>query len=113
MAEHVFVVLTNPVEGREEEYNRWYDEVHLGEVLDVPGFVAARRYRVAPSAGAVTHRYLALYHIDSDDVAASMAELNRRAGSGEMQMSDALDGGISPTLYEALPLSDKLRKSGR
>jgi hypothetical protein len=25
---NLFVVLSNPVEGREDEYNQWYDEVH-------------------------------------------------------------------------------------
>jgi hypothetical protein len=27
-----FLVFTNPVEGREDEYNEWYDNVHLGDV---------------------------------------------------------------------------------
>jgi hypothetical protein len=29
MAKHVFVVLTNPVEGEEDTYNDWYTNVHL------------------------------------------------------------------------------------
>jgi hypothetical protein len=41
MAKHVFVVLTNPVEGKEDTYNDWYTNVHLGDVLKVPGIVAA------------------------------------------------------------------------
>jgi hypothetical protein len=28
------------------EYHRWYDEVHLAEVLTIPGIVAARRVDV-------------------------------------------------------------------
>ena len=30
MAKHVFVVLTNPLEGKEDAYNDWYTNVHLG-----------------------------------------------------------------------------------
>ena len=36
----VMIVLSNPVGDRDDEYNRWYDDVHLPDVLSVPGFVA-------------------------------------------------------------------------
>src|ERR1700722_3894443 len=29
----------------EHEFNRWYDEEHIGRLLDVPGFLSAGRYR--------------------------------------------------------------------
>lgn len=29
----------------EEEWNRWYDEKHVPELLTVPGFVSAQRFR--------------------------------------------------------------------
>ena len=47
MADHHMLVFTNPLPGREAEFNKWYDEVHLPEVLQVKGFVAARRYVVS------------------------------------------------------------------
>ena len=34
MATHRLIVFTQPTEGKEDEYNRWYDEVHLGDVLE-------------------------------------------------------------------------------
>jgi hypothetical protein len=46
MAKHVFVVFTNPVEGKEATYNDWCDNRHLPDVLDVPGFVSAQRFRL-------------------------------------------------------------------
>ena len=51
MSDHVMVVFTNPVTGKEDEYNRWYNEVHLGEVLRTPGMLAARRYRLVDGVG--------------------------------------------------------------
>ncbi len=107
MPEYSFLVFSNPAEGREEEYNRWYDDVHLGEVVQVPGFVAARRFRVMPPAGggeAPKHRYLAIYEIESEDVAATMGELTTRAGDGRLRMSDAL-GDVATGLYE--PITDR------
>ncbi len=90
MAQHVLMVMSNPVEGREDEYNDWYDNVHLGEVLQVPGFVAARRYVAGPSArGASTHRYLSIYEIEADSLDEALAALT--AGVRSMRMSDAID----------------------
>lgn len=41
----------------EEDFNRWYDDEHLIERANVPGFLNARRYRVLQG----TPKYLALY----------------------------------------------------
>jgi hypothetical protein len=46
MTENLHLVFSKPPEAiSDEEYNRWYD-FHLGEILVVPGFVSARRYRL-------------------------------------------------------------------
>jgi len=45
----VQVVFSNPVEGKEDEFNEWYDNVHVPELLAVPGMVSATRY--APARG--------------------------------------------------------------
>lgn len=39
----VSIILANYIPGRKAEYDRWYEEVHCGEVSDVPGHVAMRR----------------------------------------------------------------------
>ena len=39
-----FFAFTNPTSGKEDEYNTWYDEHHLKDVINVPGFVSARRF---------------------------------------------------------------------
>lgn len=53
MATHIFDVHSNPVPGREDEYNDWYTNQHLSDVLASPGFVAAQRFEVAapPASG--------------------------------------------------------------
>src|SRR5215469_214807 len=47
MAKHTFLVLTNPVQGKEKEYNDWYTNQHIPDVVSVPGIVAAQRYKLA------------------------------------------------------------------
>jgi hypothetical protein len=46
MEKHLFVVFTNAVEGQEDIYNEWYTDVHLKDVLKVPGIVAAQRFKL-------------------------------------------------------------------
>ncbi len=41
----------------EEEFNRWYDEEHLAERVNIPGFINARRYRSLQGSP----KYIALY----------------------------------------------------
>jgi hypothetical protein len=53
----------------EDDFNEWYD-AHLPEILSIPGFVSAQRYRLDPvvvdDEAAVTYRYLAVYEIEGD-----------------------------------------------
>jgi hypothetical protein len=103
--ECTYVVLSNPAPGREEEYNRWYSDRHLAEVVSVPGFVSARRFKVVdPSAeGAPQQSYMALYNIKSDDPEGLIDSLRELVESGRMEMSEALSQDILVTvLYEAI-----------
>ena len=40
---NLLLVLSNAVEGKEDEFNDWYSNVHLHDGVKVPGFVAAVR----------------------------------------------------------------------
>src|SRR5262245_42126282 len=51
----------------EADFNAWYDEEHLPALTRVPGTLAARRYRSTETEGG-SHRYLALYHLESPAV---------------------------------------------
>lgn len=59
----------------EAEFNDWYDNEHIPALSAVPGTVLARRYR--DDSG--SHRYLALYHLESPEVTMSDAW---KAGAG-------------------------------
>ena len=104
MAKYTFVVLSNPTTpGQEAEYNEWYNKIHIPDVLNVPGFVAAQRFKLAEAQfgdGPHAHRYLALYEIETDNAQASLDELKKRVGTADMVMSDGIDmKGISVGLF--------------
>ncbi len=62
----------------EEEWNVWYDQVHLPDILGCPGFIHTARY-VCDEAGA--RRYLTLYEVTDAGVVES-AEFSKRRGWG-------------------------------
>ena len=80
LAQNLQIVFSRlPDEVDEAEFNDWYD-AHLDEILSIPGFVSAQRFRleqvVVDEDAGVRYRYLALYEIEGDpqEVLAAMAE---------------------------------------
>jgi hypothetical protein len=100
------VVQSSPREDAlEDAYDAWYRDKHIPELLAVPGFVSARRYRVhGDPADPSAHRYLAVYEIESDDLAGTIAEMRRRraAAGGDPRGAEVLstDPPSVVTIYE-------------
>ena len=92
---------------REDEYNDWYTNTHIPDMLAGPGFISAQRYkRVDPATTpAQTPAYLAIYELEADDLAAPLdAHRERRAQGLTAPSSDALatDPPATMTIYELL-----------
>jgi len=88
------LVYSRPFPGRDDEYNEWYDNTHIPDILKVPGVVSAQRYDLRPLAREQgtepEYRYLTIYEIegDADEV---MAAVSQAATSGQAVMSDSFD----------------------
>jgi len=92
VAPNLFIALTNPIEGEDDAFNKWYDAQHVPEVLDVPGVVAAQRYDITElqvpddqdlpaQLPPPTHRYMVIYELDNEpDIV--MAEFLKRVMAG-------------------------------
>lgn len=92
------VVLINPASVADDgEFNRWYDEVHIPQVLErVPGVVGARRLRLTkeqllPEEALPGRRYLTIYDIEADDLQATADRLGVALGDGTLDLSSAVD----------------------
>ena len=95
------LVLTRAVAGQDDEFNRWYTDQHLADVLAVPGFVAASRMRqCAAPVSPVAYPYAAIYEIDHEDPQSVIDEMMSRVGSDRMPLSPALDPDMYCVLYE-------------
>jgi hypothetical protein len=81
----------------EDDFNEWYD-AHLPEILSIPGFVSAQRYRLEPVVvdGDVTvsYRYMALYEIEGD-LEQLLVEMKRLSLETRDSYADRKAGGDS------------------
>jgi hypothetical protein len=93
--------VTAPLPGHEKEFNEWYDNVHVPEVLRMPGVVAAQRYALAGAGDGDRSRYLAVYELETDDLAATLAAID--VAGQTLTFSDAMDLGVGAVdTYEVL-----------
>ena len=93
MARHVIVVMTNVWKERHDEYNEWYDSVHVPDLLKIPGVVAAQRFRAGPpllsTVEGSPYGYLSLYELETDDLPRVLADLEKAMPS--MAITKAID----------------------
>lgn len=92
---HLLVVLANAAPGTDEELSRWYEEVHIPDLLTVPGVVSAKRFRLTENQmrGVKTrpYEYMVLYQLESDDPKAVVDDIASRLRAGQFAVSPTLD----------------------
>ena len=105
----LYIVLTNATPGDDDVFNHWYNHTHLPDVLAVPGFVAAQRFRLIdhPALRPYPYRYLAICEVAAGEADAALAELAARAGTERMVLSPTLDrsgGAAAPFAVDGICL---------
>jgi hypothetical protein len=95
------IVFTSPSVDSETEFNAWYDNVHVPQVLEMPGFLSGQRFRLIDSDTSEGPRYLAAYQIESDDIDETLQTITDMAPG--RTKSAAIDISVSIVrMYEAL-----------
>jgi hypothetical protein len=113
MARYNIIVLSNPATGREAEFNAWYTNTHIMDLLKCPGVVSAQRFKaVEAHSPNAAQRYVAQYEVDTDDLDATMAEIQSRIGGPKMPMTDAFDSASAVFLVVA-PVTEKIAADAR
>jgi hypothetical protein len=79
IAADILVVTATIDPSVEKEWNDWYNDVHLPEIVECPGFLSAQRYVARESDTART--YVSVYELSGADVLDS-AEFKARRGWG-------------------------------
>ena len=91
MSNHYLVlVLTEPTEGDEDQFNHYYENTHLDEVIATTGWLSAQRFKLVDEAGeGCPLPYLATYEVSAGSAEEVIARLNETRP--ERQQSDALN----------------------
>lgn len=81
----LYVVSLEPEPGYEERFNEWYDDEHVPELLECPGFESATRFELIDGIPG-SPRYLAHYALSGMDAFTSEAYV-RQAGRSPAELS--------------------------
>jgi hypothetical protein len=107
MAKALFLAWASPVDDASDgEFNDWYEGTHIPEVrAAIPAITAVHRYTPADFPEGArdqqpAHRYLAVYELDTDDVAGAAAAL--QAAIGSMNISPTIDVQVVPPVLQWL-----------
>ncbi|GAB89707.1 DUF4286 family protein [Gordonia rhizosphera] len=79
---------------RLDEFNKWYEEVHIPEVLALEGFVSARRLRPLDGDGPI----VTIYDVDGEDLGAVASGLSSAARNGAFTWSDSMQMDPPPAM---------------
>lgn len=112
MPRYTMLVLSRPVAGQEDAYNDWYQHTHLQQIVSLPGFVSAQRFKLRVNMrGDGAYPYAAIYEIETEDVDQAYAALEKAAGEGSLIMAPAFDTStVYASIYE--PLGEPVQESG-
>ena len=79
----LLVVMMDVDPEHDEEFNRWYDEEHLPERLEIPGYVSARRFKLEEGEGVL--KYLCIWELEDSTPLSSEEYEAQRARPGELR----------------------------
>ena len=105
MAIYTVAIQSAAVAGREADYEAWYNNIHMGEVLQVAGFQSGQQFRL-PEKSADGHTHVAIFRLESDDPMADLVTLGETFASGKMTPTDTLDTAVEATSQVLTPTGD-------
>jgi len=105
--DYVLMVFSNPLPGKETEYNDFYEHRHMPDVVSVPGFVRAQRFKLATpqlrESAQPLANYMVFYQITTDYLAGVYAEVDSRLTHGVTRFEPVMDrNGMAAHTFEAL-----------
>ena len=84
MAKGIYVVESRPASPDvDAEFNRWYKEIHLPEMIAIDGIRSARRFAPGDEGGP----YIAIYELEGDELTAIVERMVAAARSGALTLS--------------------------
>ena len=94
---YVMLVFANPIPGREAEFNDWYTNTHMGDLLQLQGWVGAQRFRIVTnvqprlSTAGYLHGYLIIWELEETDASTALARMTAAISGGKSRLGAAFN----------------------
>ncbi len=100
---------------REAEFNEWYSNMHIPDMLEVPGMIKATRWMSAEAKEGQHRKYLALYELETDDIKEFESKVRERGmrtvKEGRFSDLPVFDPPDIPRIYRQIMPAKKSRRS--
>jgi hypothetical protein len=93
---YIYLVMADPLPGREFDFNDGYQNMHMGDLVQLPGWTGAQRFRLVPVMPRTTqplHRRgnLIIWDQEGDDLAKLQAESRNAIAGGKSRLIPGFD----------------------
>lgn len=105
MPRSIYLAFSNPVPGREDEFNDWFDNRHIPDWMQIEGLVSLQRFRRTVeqrSEGPHPWEYLIVYECEAADRVKVIEQLSRVSGTAIMPATTSMSGGGYACWFEAI-----------
>jgi len=101
---YAMLVFANPVPGLENDFNDWYTTTHMGDLVQLPGWMGAQRFRIVsslnprPTREGYRHGYLIIWDQEGTDPSVPqrlMTEAFEPIGTPPEQLGDYMKSEIA------------------
>jgi len=108
---YVYLVFANPIPGKEAEFNDWYSNTHMGDLVQLPGWMGAQRFRIVttvqprPTIAGYGHGYLMIWDLEETEANAALARSEAAIAGGKSRRGAAFNytpGAGARGTYEAM-----------
>jgi len=97
----ILVVMMDVNPAHEDEFNRWYNEEHLTERLEIPGYISARRFKLEEGEGVL--KYLCIWELQ-DGTATTIRPNNSVRANSETASTLTSSNGCAACTRRFIPL---------
>jgi hypothetical protein len=99
---YAMLVFANPVPGLENDFNDWYTTTHMGDLLQLPGWTGAQRFRIVsslnprPTRAGYRHGYLIIWDQEGTDASVPQRLMTEAIAGGKSRRGAGFDyiGGM-------------------
>jgi hypothetical protein len=94
---YAMLVFANPIPGKEVEFNEWYSNTHMGDLVQLPGWTGAQRFRIItnvtprPSVAGYGHGYLIIWDLEDTDANPALARMTAAIAGGKSRLGAAFN----------------------